>query len=281
MIYLVKRFIQSLTARYLPGLRIFDRLSFGFWDSGPHPRLEKHHMPKVDVAFKFAKDNIHHQILEKCSSLNVNPPKDFIEELAFQTQTSNKKTPINFDHGFLLYSVVADLAKNRENLSILETGTARGFSSIVMSRACSDECCPLNLITLDVLPHNRSIYWNSYTDLKGKMKRSEILGRYEKYSKCITFLQMNTRISLNRLHIDHIDFAFLDGAHKYSDVVSEGRFVAQRQKPGDLIVFDDYNKILFPGIVRGVEALVKEFDYQIEIIGGKDDRFYAICRRMS
>jgi len=149
-----------------------------------------------------------------------------------------------------------------------------------MSRACADNECFLNLITLDVLPHNKPIYWNSITDLDGKKSRKDLLRDYQEYTDDITFIQANTRINLERIQVDRINFAFLDGAHKYDDIMKESSFVVQRQKVGDIILYDDYNETIFPGIVKGVNEICESHNYNLTIVGGKDGRFYAICEKM-
>lgn len=273
---LIKR---SVAKRFLGLLKFFEYITYIYWNRDPNPKLLEKDAEVVRAAYKFAVSNIHESVLKKSESLGNPIPNSFIEELGYLTQSSKKISPLNIDHGYLLYSLVRDLASKNNSLTIFETGTARGFSSIIMSKACYDANCYLRLITLDVLPHTKPIYWNSLVDLKGKTSRKQILSRYKKYSKDILFIQINTRVSLPRLHFDRINFAFLDGAHKYEDVITEGTYVASRQTKGDIMVFDDYNQKVFSGIVKAIHEINKKFDYQMELVGGKDERFYAICRK--
>lgn len=280
MKYLLRVCTRNISARFLYILRLFDRITFSYWDDQPNERLENDDQIDVLAAFELAKSNINNSILEKINDWGITPPSNFINQLGYITQSSKKKTPLNIDHGYLLYGIVSKIAQHRKKINIFETGTARGFSSVVMSRACADNECLLNLITLDVLPHNIPIYWNSITDLDGKRSRKNLLRDYQKYTDSITFIQANTRINLDRIHVDRINFAFLDGAHKYEDIIKESSYVVQRQEVGDVILYDDYNETMFPGIVKGVNEICEAHNYNLTILGGKDGRFYAICEKM-
>ena len=64
----------------------------------------------------------------------------WLHDLALQTQVVIKGSEICYEHGRLLYAVLCDyISKNlKSNLTIVETGTARGFSSICMAKAMED-----------------------------------------------------------------------------------------------------------------------------------------------
>ena len=60
--------------------------------------------------------------------------------------------------------------------------------------------------------------------------------------------------------MERINFAFLDGAHSYEDVLFEFNIIEKHQEQGDVIVFDDYNEKLFPGIVKAVDKISEKFE---------------------
>ena len=62
---------------------------------------------------------------------------------------------------------------------------------------------------------------------------------------------------LLKLNLDRINFAFLDGAHDYFNVKFEYEYVKERQKPGDIIIFDDVTPHLFDGIVKLIDQIKK------------------------
>ena len=55
-----------------------------------------------------------------------------------------------------------------DEITILETGTARGYSSICMSKALNDRKQKGKIFTIDILPNNKKMYWNCIEDHKGK-----------------------------------------------------------------------------------------------------------------
>ena len=133
------------------------------------------------------------------------------------TQTCIKKSDLNYNHGRILYSLLSRyIESNREkkiNITILETGTARGFSAICMSKALNDRNSNGKIITLDCISHNQKIYWNSITDFEGKKDRSELLQKWSNELSNIIFLQGWNLDILSKIGVERINFAFLDAQH--------------------------------------------------------------------
>jgi hypothetical protein len=71
--------------------------------------------------------------------------KDWLDDLALHTQVVVKTSPLCYAHGRVLYSALSRYLREHpvvaatERVTILETGTARGFSALCMARACSDQ----------------------------------------------------------------------------------------------------------------------------------------------
>ena len=70
---------------------------------------------------------------------------NFTDNLALKTQITIKRSKPLYLHGYLLYSALTNyLNKQNEHneqndeINILETGTARGFSAIMMAKAVDD-----------------------------------------------------------------------------------------------------------------------------------------------
>ena len=112
---------------------------------------------------------------------------------------------------------------NLENIVILETGTARGFSSLCMAKALNDSKISGSILTFDVLPHTKKIYWNCITDhLEGPITRQELLEPWKQLvNNYIIFHQGYSNIELKKIGLQRINFAFLDGSHTYKDVLFE------------------------------------------------------------
>ena len=91
--------------------------------------------------------------------------KKWINKLALYTQVVIKKSPLNYAHGRILYSALRNyLNKNLKqikSINIIETGTARGFSALCMAKALNDMQQEGKISTIDILPHDKKIFWNT------------------------------------------------------------------------------------------------------------------------
>ena len=220
--------------------------------------------------------------IEKNNKFSIN--SDWFNDLALITQTCIKKSDLNFNHGRLLYSYlskyISELEDNNLNLTILETGTARGFSSLCMSKALIDRKAKGKIITIDCLPHNKKIFWNCISDLEGKKTREELLKKWKIELSNIVFIQGWTTDTLNRLGIDRVNFAFLDAQHTKDSVLKEFHFIEKRQSKGDIIFFDDVTPSLFDGVCEAINEIKKNYYYEIEILDFDKNRGYALARRI-
>ena len=210
--------------------------------------------------------------------------KVWLDNLALKTQIVIKSSKLNYAHGRVLYSALRDYIKKNhiKKITILETGTARGFSSLCMAKALQDSEIHGIICTFDLIPHNVKMFWNTITDHKiGKISREVLLSEWaaliEKY---IIFIQGYSFIELPKVKFKRINFAFLDGAHSYKDVIFEFNEIKNCQLRGDIIIFDDYNKKLFPGIVKAVDKICLYNNYKKKIINSIDERSYVIAQKL-
>jgi len=219
------------------------------------------------------------ELYEKQTGYSIN--SEWLEELALHTQVVIKRSPLCWQHGRMLYSILSSwLSKNKSEeynaITIWETGTARGFSSLCMSKALFDMKRVGKIVTFDVLPHNKKMYWNCVDDLEGPKTRLELLSPWKELaSRYIIFQQGDSKLSLKKVAADRIHFAFLDGSHTYTDVMFEFMQIKDFQLPGDIIVYDDYNIDQFPGLVKAVDVICREFSYEAEIIFAHNGRGYV------
>lgn len=224
-------------------------------------------------------------ILEKKNGFAID--KDWIKKLALKTQIVVKKSELNYAHGRVLYCVLRKylktLDKNNTTVNIFETGTGRGFSSVCMAKALSDSQFEGSICTVDVLPHFKKILWNCIADhTDGAQTRDDLLRDWaELVERYIIFVQGFTRHVVPKIALTRINFAFLDGAHTYEDVMFEFNYISQRQKKGDIVVFDDYNVKNFPGIVKAIKHIESTNNYEIKLICNKHNlRDYAIAKKL-
>ncbi len=205
--------------------------------------------------------------------------KKWMDELALQTQVVIKDSKINYQHGRVLYSELSNyIAKNSpESLTIIETGTARGFSAVCMSKAINDCKYDGSIISVDILPNDKKIYWNSISDIEGKKTRGEILKKWENLTKIIKFIQGDSAKVLSNLNLERVNFAFLDGSHNVKKLKKEFEWVSKRQKKNDIIVFDDYDYKNFKEICNFVDNIETQNNYEVSKIFSDNNRGYAIA----
>jgi len=211
---------------------------------------------------------------------------DWMHELALHTQVVKKESPLCYAHGRILYSSLSyylnnNIQKsNNHRISILETGTARGFSSLCMAKALKDSNKSGAIITFDVLPHRTRMYWNCIDDHDGPKSRAELLEPWKDLvQRYIIFHQGNTRLEMPKVQAERIHFAFLDGTHTYEDVLFEFHQIQMRQQPGDMIVYDDYTPKKFPGIVRAVDQICEEYQYHRTELKAHGGRGYIVAEK--
>lgn len=208
--------------------------------------------------------------------------KEWFHELALQTQVVIKTSPICYQHGRVLYAALRNYleACPDKSINIVETGTARGFSSTVMAKALYDGQNPGRIVTLDLLPHDKKMYWNCIEDLKGMNTRRGLLSQWKDLvDNYVLFLEGDSRVTMSRFKMGRIHFAFLDGAHSFKDGMAEIEMVSPYQKAGDVIVFDDYSPTIFPGLVEAIDEGCRYHNYSMNVIRSNGDRAYVIARK--
>ena len=207
--------------------------------------------------------------------------KHWLDTLALNTQIVIKNSEINYQHGRVLYSELSEYLINKnQNLNIIETGTARGFSSICMAKALNDRKKNGKIFTIDILPHKKKIIWNCINDYNGKCSREELLKNWADLLIYIDFKEGRSKKVLKTLDLDRVHFAFLDGAHNKKIVNYEYKWVSERQLKNDIIVFDDYSINKFGDIYELVNKIEKEKKYTIKKVKSDQNRAYAIAYKL-
>ena len=210
--------------------------------------------------------------------------RDWLNQLALQTQVVVKSSELCFAHGRILYSALSSYCRTNPELShirVCETGTARGFSATCMAKALDDNSKNGLIVTYDNLPHDHKMYWNTVSDHdRGKITRAQLLDQWSILAdNYIFFQQGDTRVQLSRHGMRRIHFAFLDGAHTYEDVMFEFLKIKDAQLSGDIIVFDDYTPRIFPGLVNAVDEICQKYSYRRRDLVASDARGYVIATK--
>jgi hypothetical protein len=215
--------------------------------------------------------------------------KDWIDELALHTQVVIKDSPLCYAHGRVLYSSLSkyldcqtgnSTTSKKERITIWETGTARGFSTLCMAAALSDQKRAGVIVTFDLFPHDKKMYWNCIDDHENPKTRRELLLPWRSLvENYIIFHQGDTRLTLPKIQTNRINFAFLDGAHTYEDVIFEFDQIRDKQLPGDMIVYDDYTPSQFPGLARAVDEICECYHYHRIDLKAHYGRGYVVATK--
>lgn len=225
---------------------------------------------------KFARNFNHRIFLESLKhEFNYLPNKNFIDKLGFELQVTVKKSRPMYLHGYLLACALHKyLLKNTQiPITILETGTARGFSSLILAKMLEHNQRNGTIHTLDLALHEDYVFNNCWKAVKMRrpVSRKECLIEWQDTcDKYIKFYGGDSKKTLEELELPRIHMAFLDGYHTYEYVKMELEFVKDRQEAGDIIVCDDYTAEQYPEIVKAIDEFTQENLYQMKIFYGND-----------
>jgi predicted O-methyltransferase YrrM len=222
--------------------------------------------------------------------------RPWLDNLALHTQIIIKKSRLNYQHGRLLYTTLRHYLTEKirksgqldsgqldsGQLTILETGTARGFSAVVMAKALIDSGVAGKILTLDIVPHNAPLFWNCIDDHEGRKTRQELLSPWLEELEHIIFIQGWTDTQLQRTGLARIHFAFIDAQHRKMEVLDEYHYVCDRQQPGDMIIFDDVtpNHPQFKGVIEAINWIEQDGKYTIQRIASSPERGYGIATKI-
>ena len=178
-------------------------------------------------------------------------------------------------HGYVISSALQKYINDNSynNLTILETGTARAFADIIMAKILENNNLHGKIHTVDIIHHNTPQFDNCIkaAQLKQKISREKCIEEWKDLSdRYINFHTGDSKKILDNLNFERIHFAFLDGHHVYDYVKYELNYVKERQQSGDIIVCDDYTKTQFPEICKAIDEFVSEKLYDFKIFYGDD-----------
>ena len=201
--------------------------------------------------------------------------KQDMDYIGLHLQICIKKSRPMYLHGYVISSALYQYIQNNndiEKLTILETGTARGFADIVMAKVLQQTNKNGIINTIDILGHNNINKWNSIECPNlTKISRYNILNRWSDLrDNYINFITGYSNTILQKLNIGRIHFAFLDGAHKYNELTNELDFVERNQESGDIIICDDYTKKQFPEICKAIDKFLNNKKYIYKFFYGND-----------
>jgi len=198
-----------------------------------------------------------------------------LEEAAVTLACPLKANPPNWQHGRVLYAAVRrylSYSQDEGPFTLLDIGTAKGFSALCMAWAVADSGVNGRVITVDVIDPRGRIYRNSVADLDGLKTLEELLKPWPEAS--IIESHKMTGLKWLTTHEERIHVAFVDGKHSGAVVEQEGRRLAMLQNPGDLAIFDDVH---LTDVNRAVQSIEEYFTETMIVL---PNRAYAVGLRL-
>jgi predicted O-methyltransferase YrrM len=280
---LLKKILLRLTIITSPITILLNRLSNYVWYNFPFGSKPLGSKKDYQNIAEQVKNKNYPEVENYERNKNIAIDKQWLDNLALHTQITIKKSEVCYAHGRVLYTALSSFlltqksAFKEKRITVLETGTARGFSALCMAKALADCQQPGLIVTFDVVPHFTKMYWNCIDDNNGSRTRAHLLNEWKDLiTNYIIFHQGYSRLELPKVQTERINFAFLDGPHTYNDVIFEFNQIKNKQKPGDIIIYDDYNHKKFPGIVKAVDEICIHNNYSKEVIRSSPERGYVI-----
>ena len=212
------------------------------------------------------KKEIH--IEEFIEKLGVNvPDKDEFLRLSGIMPINPKRDEnftLNFERGMLLYSLIAKFQPK----TILEIGTAEGYSTLCMAWAMCDYNINGKIFTVDPKSHHevieRKIRINKNDEPKQMFLSTAELWKKFALPEWIEKIEVITGFSgeiLRTTNFPKIDFCYIDGSHVYEAVKQDFFMVLKLVSEKFRILFDDYIPNRNDGVTKVIdEEVISSFE---------------------
>ena len=163
----------------------------------------------------------------------------------------------NFERGMLLYALIAKFQPN----TVLEIGTAEGYSTLCMAWAMSDYKINGKIFTIDPKSHNQVIERKIRTEKNNETEKiflsTEDLWKKFALPEWIEKIEVISKYSgevLRTKHFPKIEFCYIDGSHVYEAVKQDFFGILKLVSEKFRILFDDY----VPNKNDGVAKVINE-----------------------
>ena len=195
------------------------------------------------------------------------PNKELFLQLSKTIPINPKRSEdfhINFERGMLLYALIAKFQPK----TILEIGTAEGYSTLCMAWAMSDFNINGKIFTIDPKSHHKIIERRikiNVNDESVKMSLSTA-DLWKKFAlpEWIEKIEVLTGYSgdiLRTKNFPKIDFCYIDGSHVYEAVKQDFFYILKLVSEKFNILFDDYVPNRNDGVTKIIdEDIVNNFE---------------------
>jgi len=197
-----------------------------------------------------------------------------IDEIGYHLQvfSKNDMSNVSFLHGYIIHFALEQYINSHKDVdmfNLFETGTARGFSSIIMAYTLDKNNANGIINTFDIKHYDHktekeclcaALNQRSVSTIDCIEPFSDLVKKYIKFNVGDTNKILKTRES------DRIHFAFLDGDHRYSSLLLELNYVEKHQQSGDVIIVDDYS---IPELKKATDEFLTNESYDFHVLNGK------------
>lgn len=187
-----------------------------------------------------------------------------------------KKNPPSWAHGRIVYSKAREVLETNSRAGmLLDIGTAKGFSALMMAWAIYDSGAFDHwVVSVDMVDPGERVPRNSVKEAEGgRFTVSEFLHPFRPTGVPMTFHGGGSERLLRTLKAipeTYIPFAFVDGRHSYAAVKADGEALASIQVRGNVAIFDDVH-------LEQVSQAVSELkEYEFRRIQAGPMRAYAV-----
>ena len=184
------------------------------------------------------------EFLRLCRIMPINPQRD-------------ENFIINFERGMLFYALIAKFQPK----TVLEIGTAEGYSTLCMAWAMSDFKIDGKIFTVDPKSHHKIIDRRIIINKNDKPVKMSLstADLWKKFAlpEWIEKIEVLTGYSgdiLKTKNFPKIDFCYIDGSHVYESVKQDFFSILKLVSEKFHILFDDY----VPNRTDGVTKIIDE-----------------------
>lgn len=170
--------------------------------------------------------------------------RERLEDAARVLACPVKINPPNWQHGRVLYALARSLLEEEPHGGVLlDIGTAKGFSAVVMSWAVADARARCRVLSVDIVEPTQRVIRNSVAECAGELPTvHELVAPYLFPAFPAPQFYGGGSVPLLQQLLTagtHVRFAFVDGKHNALTVREEARLLTDMQRPGDVLLFDD------------------------------------------
>ena len=210
--------------------------------------------------------------------IDIPPEKEFLKlsRISPINPKRHENSIINFERGMLLYALITKIKPK----TVLEIGTAEGYSTLCMAWAMTENKIEGKIFTVDPKSHQqaieRRIKINENDEPINMILSTEELWNKFASQEWIDKIEVITGYSgevLRSKQFPEIEFCYIDGSHVYEAVKHDFYAFLQTASENFSLLFDDYTTNENKDVAKVIhEEIVPNFDVTLIRTNAKQQR---------